>query len=267
MADAVDRWAEQLAAWAIPEHILATAPESPWVLPQGVFTRRVDRHLAAPATPTHRAVLAGLPGSVLDVGAGAGAASLPCAEAITHVTAVDTSAGLLAEFGRRAEALSLPFRVVEGRWPGVDVEPADVVVCAHVLYNAPDLEPFVTALTAHARRKVVVELAEAHPLTTLNPLWRHFHGLERPTGPTADDAVAALRELGLDPAVERWHKAAEPEYAHFDELVDVTRRRLCLPAERAGEVAEALRGLGVDEGTPPDLGSSGRDVVTLSWDR
>lgn len=112
---------------------------------------------------------------------------------------------------------------------------------------------------------MVVELADAHPLTSLNRLWRHFHGIERPSGPTADDAIAALRELGIEPAVVRWHKAATPEYARFDELVDVTRRRLCLPADRADEVAEALRGLGVDEGTPPDLGSSGRAVVTLSW--
>lgn len=265
MADALRRWSEQLADWAIPEHILAAAPESPWVVPKQVFARRADRQIAAAATPTHQAVLDALPGTVLDVGAGAGAASLPCARSITRVTAVDTSAGLLAEFRRRAEALSLPHHTVEGRWPDVDVEPADVVVCAHVIYNAPDLAPFADALTAHARRKVVVELAEAHPLTTLNPLWRHFHGIERPDGPTADDAVAALRELGLEPAVVRWHKPARPEYARFDELVDVTRRRLCLPADRAGEVAEALRGLGVDERTPPDLGSSGRDVVTLSW--
>ncbi|GAB3579965.1 hypothetical protein GCM10027445_49410 [Amycolatopsis endophytica] len=265
MADALSRWAGQLAAWAIPDHILEAAPESPWVLPQRVFTRRVDRQLTAPATPTHESVLSGLPGSVLDVGAGAGAASLPCAQVISRVTAVDTSTGLLDEFSRRARSLGLPHRVVEGRWPDVDVEPADVVVCAHVLYNAPDLERFVTALTAHARRRVVVEVAEAHPLTTLNPLWRHFHGIERPTGPTADDAAAALRELGLDPEVVRWRKEAKPEYAHFDELVDVTRRRLCLPPERADDVADALRGLGVDEGTPPDLGSSGREVVTLSW--
>ncbi|NIH86862.1 class I SAM-dependent methyltransferase [Amycolatopsis granulosa] len=265
MADAVRRWARQLADWAIPEHILAAAPESPWVVPRTVFARRADRQIAEPGTPTHQAVLDALPGTVLDVGAGAGAASLPCARAITHVTAVDTSAALLAEFRRRAEALSLSHTEVEGRWPDVAVGPADVVVCAHVLYNVPDLAPFVAALTAHARRKVVVELAHAHPLTSLNPLWRHFHGIDRPSGPTAADAIAALRELGVEPEVVRWRKAPKPEYERFDELVDVTRRRLCLPAGRADEVAEVLRGLGVDEGMPPDLGSSGREVVTLSW--
>ncbi|GHF02611.1 hypothetical protein GCM10017786_39990 [Amycolatopsis deserti] len=258
MADAVRRWSEQLAGWAIPAHILVAAPESPWFVPRRAFARRADRLIAEPATPTHDAVLAGLPGSVLDVGAGAGAASLPCARAITRVTAVDTNAGLLAEFTARAEALSVPCTTIEGRWPDVEAAPADVVVCAHVLYNAPDLAPFTEALTAHARRRVVVELAAVHPMTSLNALWRRFHGIDRPDGPTADDAVAALRELGVEPEIVRWHQPAKREYQRFDELVDVTRRRLCLPPDRADEVAEALRGA-------PDFGSAGRDVVTLSW--
>ena len=258
MADALDRWAGQLAAWAVPEHILAVAPESPWQIPHRAFARRADRRIGAPSTPTHEAVLAALPGTLVDVGAGAGAASLPCASAITHVTALDTSARLLAEFAARADALGLPHRVVEGRWPDTPTEPADVVVCANVLYNAPGLARFAHALTGHARRRVVVELAAVHPMTSLNPLWRHFHDLDRPAGPTADDAIAALRELGISPDVLRWHDQREPEYEHFDELVDITRRRLCLPAERSAEVADALRG-------SPDFGSTARDVVTLIW--
>ncbi|HVW43009.1 MAG TPA: methyltransferase domain-containing protein [Amycolatopsis sp.] len=266
---AIQQWRDQLAAWAIPDEILAAAPDSPWVLPRQVFVRRVDRQLRGPATPTHSAVLdaLGSGGTVIDVGAGAGAASLPCAKAITHVTAVDSSGPLLAEFDSRATELGLAHQTVEGGWPEVasQVELADVVVTAHVLYNVPDLPPFVAALNRCARRRVVVEIAAAHPLTALNPLWLRFHGLRRPEGPAAEDAIAALRELGIEPSVVRWQKKPSPEYQRFDELVDVTRRRLCLGPERAAEVADALREGGVDETTPPDLGSSGRAVVTLSW--
>ena len=38
--DAADRWREQLAAWAIPEAILANAPESPWGFATECFRRR-----------------------------------------------------------------------------------------------------------------------------------------------------------------------------------------------------------------------------------
>jgi SAM-dependent methyltransferase len=267
--DALAAWSEQLAGWVIPEHILAAVPDSPWVLPQAVFVRRVDRHLKEPAGASLEMLRESLSpkGTVLDIGAAAGAASLPAADAIKHVIAVDTNESLLAEFAARARAREIPHRVVHGRWPDVagQVESADVVVCAHVIYNVPDLAPFVHALTAHAARRVLVEIAEVHPLITLNPLWQHFHGITRPDGPTAADAVAALRELGIDPEATRWSKPAAPEYRRFDELVDVTRRRLCLPPDAAAEVADALRGLGVDAETPPDLGSSGRNVVTLAW--
>ena len=265
--DALETWSAQLAGWAIPEHILAAAPESPWVLPHAVFVRRADRHLRTPSGATYEQLTKALSpgGTVLDVGAAAGAASLPAGELISHITAVDTNEALLGEFAERAGAI--PHRLVQGRWPDVteQVEPVDVVVCAHVLYNVADLAPFAEALTSRARRRVIVEISEIHPLTSLNPLWSRFHGITRPAGPTADDAVAALRELGLDVQVTRWSKAAAPEYRRFDELVDVTRRRLCLPLAAEGEVAEALREMGVDSRTPPDLGSSGRNVVTLGW--
>src|SRR5207244_5307321 len=95
---ALDSWREQLAAWAIPEHILAGAVDSPWVLPRVVFERRAERRMAEPPDPSFREALAGLavPGSVLDVDAGAGAASLLLWERLTTVTAVDTDAQLLA---------------------------------------------------------------------------------------------------------------------------------------------------------------------------
>jgi hypothetical protein len=44
---------------------------------------------------------------------------------------------------------------------------------------------------------VIAEVAAAHPLTALNPLWRRFHGLGR-LGPVGEDFLAALAELDLD---------------------------------------------------------------------
>lgn len=268
---ALTHWAQQLAAWAIPEHILAGAEESPWVLPHSVFLQRADRQIANPTGATHAAAMAALttPGTVLDVGAAAGSTSLPLAgrAPLTGVTAVDVDERLLAEFATRAEALGVPARVLHGRWPELCARAgtADVVLCGNVVYNVPDLAPFVSALTACAHRQVIVELSTRHPLTTLNPLWRRFHGITRPEAPTADDCVAALAELGIQATVARWSRPPGPEHANFTDLVEVTRRRLCLPATAAADVKVALLELGFDPHIPPDLGSSGRDVVTLTW--
>jgi hypothetical protein len=264
---ALSTWADQLAAWAIPNEVLSRAEDSPWVLPRQLFIRRADRQLAHPTGATHAAATAALaePGTVLDVGAAAGATSL--ALPATMVTAMDTDGELLDAFAARAERQGVPAKVLHGRWP--DLAPwagtVDVVLCGNVFYNVADLGPFALALTNAARREVIVETAARHPLTELNPLWRRFHGITRPEGPTADDCVAALAEVGIHAEVTRWRREPEPEYADFADLVDVTRRRLCLPADAAPEVDKALRELGVDPDLPPDLGSSGRDLVTLTW--
>jgi hypothetical protein len=142
---------------------------------------------------------------------------------------------------------------------------ADVVTCHHVSYNVPEIEPFIAALCAAARRLVVVEMTASHPLVSLNALWLRFHGLARPGGPTAGDFLAIVQAMGIPAHAERWQRPGGRDYESFAELADVTRRRLCLPPERAAEVSRALEELGVDRGQPVDLGSSGREVVTIWW--
>ena len=204
---------------------------------------------------------------MLDVGSGAGAACLPLLPRCTKLTAVDTEPDMLDLLAQRAAASGVPLRLVAGRWPDVAAEAgvADVVTCHHVTYNVPDIEPFLAALTAAARRIVVVEMTAAHPLAMLNSLWLRFHGLVRPDGPTADDLLAILAAMGISADSQRWQRPGGRDYESFAELIEVTRRRLCLPPDRADEVADALAGLGVEPQLPIDLGSSGRDVVTMWW--
>jgi SAM-dependent methyltransferase len=263
------RWRDQLDAWAIPEEILAGAPESPWGFPVGLFRSRARRAGDRPATPSNREAARFLPsgGSVLDVGAGGGAASLPLAGTAGKLVGVDESPAMVASFLAAAAAAGVAAEGVEGRWPEVAgrVAPADVVVCHHVLYNVADLAPFVDALTGHARRRVVAELTERHPLVGLGPLWRRFHGLDRPSGPTADDAVAALAALGLRVDRQDWETSERFGFDDFDELVAFTRRRLCLPAERDPEVAEALLAAGTRQVDGVWVSGGPRRVTTLSW--
>src|SRR5258708_3019996 len=249
LAPLLDSWRSDLADWAIPEHITAAVTESPWVLPRGVFSRRADRLVAAPSGPSFRRAWDALdpPGSVLDVGCGAGAACLPLLPRWTQLTAVDSETDMLELLEQRAVAGGVTPRLVAGRWPEVAPQagPADVVTCHHVTYNVPDINPFLTALTAAARRTVVLEITAQHPLASLNQLWLRFHGLARPDGPTAADLLDILAAMGISAGHERWVRPGGADYDSFEELTDVTRRRLCLPPERADEYYAALPQSGI----------------------
>jgi SAM-dependent methyltransferase len=261
MGDAQRRWAEALAAWAIPEEIRRQATDDPWRLSPNLF-RAPDPAEAPADTPARRRALEALPdsGTVLDVGAGGGAASLPLAPPAARLVAVDESEEMLAAFTARAEERGIDHETFLGRWPDVagSVPVADVVVSNHVLYNVPDLGPFALALTEKARRRVVVEISGRHPVAGTNPLWHHFWGIDRPERPIADDALDVLVEVGLRPQSERdqrsnWHRHNVDD----DQWVAFLTRRLCLPPERQDEVREAAAAF-----PQPTT----RDVVTIWWE-
>jgi SAM-dependent methyltransferase len=255
------RWRDALAAWAIPDEILAAAPASPWIHPPKLFRMgETTADGAMPDTPSfaQAASALGAGGTVLDVGCGGGRSSLPLGPLVTHVTGVDESEAMLAQFREAAAARGTPCDTVLGRWPTVaDAAPtADVVVCHHVVYNVGEIVPFVDALARHARRRVVVELTERHPQSTLNDLWRHFWDIERPTEPSADLFAEIVRSLGHEVAVER--SVRTPRNAALDraELVAFVRQRLCLPAARDPEVDAALGTSAV---------ASIQEFMTVAW--
>lgn len=256
---AARRWADALASWAIPPHILEQAPESPWAHPVALFVARGDEPVTVSTARAREALPAG--GSVLDVGCGGGRAAFAAVPPAATVTGVDAQPPMLEAFAAGARSRGVGHAEVLGRWPDVaDAVPdADVVVCHHVAYNVADLAPFVRALDARAHRRVVLELPVRHPLARMAPLWRRFWDLERPDGPTARDALDVVREAGFDARLEEWDDPAPPREAALDPADQVrwTRVRLCLPAERDDEVAAALAA------QPP---AGPRRLATLWWD-
>jgi len=259
LSDLADRWRADLAAWAIPEDILAQAPASPWIHPVSMFTVGDDE----PDTLSHQRARAALGpgGSVLDVGSGGGRASMALVPPAGSLIAVDHSPAMLTEYAAAAHRRGVPARTVLGQWPAVadDVPVVDVVVCHHVVYNVADIVPFLRALDAHAGSRVVVELPARHPLTWLDPLWRRFWGIARPTRPTDADLLRIALALGFDAHLDRWVDqtwASRVARTDLEPVADV-RTRLCLPADRDDDVAAALRDL-------PEPAT--REVATLWWD-
>ncbi|MBA2463093.1 MAG: hypothetical protein H0V45_15255, partial [Actinobacteria bacterium] len=65
----------------------------------------------------------------------------------------------------------------------------------------------------------------------LDPLWRHFHDVPRVPGPSYLDALALVRELGIDPAVKVVSVANRRRFSTLEEAVEHYRDGLLLPDE------------------------------------
>jgi SAM-dependent methyltransferase len=254
---AAERWREQLAAWAIPTAILDRAPESPWRHDVRAFAVDADLDRDTISARWAREVLPPLGGTVLDVGCGGGRSSLALVPPANELIGVDRSGAMLDAFVDAASAVGVVRRTVHGVWPEVASTTPVAVICHHVVYDVGDLVPFLWALTDHARLAVVVELTVRHPMSAWSEAWRHFWDLDRPEGPTFVDALAVVRELGLDPEVavgpRRRLSSAASDPAR---LVPMARRRLCLPPERDDELAAWLRE------HPPEWPT---EVATMRW--
>jgi hypothetical protein len=256
--DAAARWKDALASWAIPDWILAQAREDPWALPVALFeNKQLD------ISPSHVRALEALPagGDVLDVGAGRCAMSLPLRPPATRIVAVDSSPAMLENSPADVAVL--------GRWPDVASQAgrASVVVCGHVLYNVADLMPFVTALNAAARQRVVAEITRTHPRNRPleRELWRHFWNLDRPEGPTWEDAVAVVRQAGIEPSVALW-ESPQRGGGSLDELVSWMRRTVCLEPDRQNEVRAIVLRHAAERDGLWRLSPEPRALATLWWD-
>jgi SAM-dependent methyltransferase len=266
LTEAGRHWAEQLGRWAIPDDIVAQAEVPPWAHDPKTFAVDDTLDPSSPIFELARELLPPNGGSVIDIGCGGGRSSIPLAPRATHITGVDESAAMLERFATAAEAAGVRHHQLRGRWPDVYIEAemrgeplptADVAVCHHVLFNVPDIEPFLVTLTAAARLGVVVVMPKKHPLSAWNEGWVHFWDLKRPDGPTSDDAVAVLRALGISPEVVVVPRPALSRHAEDPaELVESARRRLCLPKVREAEIEAWLRD------HPPAFM---REVVVLRW--
>jgi len=172
---------------------------------------------------------------VIDVGAGTGRHAIQLARACARVVAIEPSASMreLLE-ARVAEERLENLEIVAEPWPAA-ARPADVVFSAHVVYGVPDLEAFVCAMTASARRSCILVLGLPAPAEALRELVVAVHGAARPPRPAALEALAVLHQLGLRASMELL-QGTERDVAFdtSDEDVQEACLRLGVPADGQG---------------------------------
>ncbi|GAB4111774.1 MAG: class I SAM-dependent methyltransferase [Roseiflexaceae bacterium] len=188
--------------------------------------------------------------TVLDIGAGAGRHSLFLAERVAEVVAVERSASMRQQLEVRIAQRGISnIRVVPAEWPASDLPPADVVICAHVIYGVPAIGPFLQALHAHARRAWFIAAGFRQPSAVLHPFWERIHGQQRLPLPGALECLNVLYQLGI-PAQLNHIPASRYSYGDAEEALIDLRWRLRLPETPASDAAirEAIAELLIDDG-------------------
>lgn len=153
--------------------------------------------------------------TVLDVGAGAGRLAVPLAERCKHVTAVEPSEAMQSNLKNQVDAWGLKnLSVITATWEEADVEKADLVVCAHVVYTVIEIESFLRKLTTSSRRDVIVVVFDEPAMANYFPLWKLVYGEDRISLPTLPELKSVLQEMQIEFDVEQlpeWQSRPFPD--------------------------------------------------------
>ena len=173
------------------------------------------------------------PGSTaLDVGGGAGRMALPMALRCEHVEVVEPSDSMIAQLRESASEASIEnFSVSQSNWEDADVENADTVLCAHVVYGVADIEPFIRKLEAHARSLVVLLAFVESPMNRISRFWRPVHGEERIDMPALPELVNVLWDMGIYPDVQMLGPVMPDRFEDREVALTQLRNRLYVKAD------------------------------------
>jgi len=245
---ALAAWKQRVAAYYAQSHRIRSAvgatdqerwePLSPFFKadPRRTDDSEVIRlaHEVTPAT------------TLLDVGGGAGRLALPLALRCRHVTVVEPSPSMGETLRHLAAETGIAnLTIVACRWAEAEVEPADVVLSAHVIYAIEDIGPFVVKLAAHARQKVYIPTFMRPPCARYAPFWSRVYGEDKQELPGAAELMQVLWELDIYPNLEMYAPVPVRPFKDWQRAVDTLRSRLAVSPDTAHDarLQQAMREL------------------------
>jgi hypothetical protein len=152
--------------------------------------------------------------TLIDVGAGTGRHSLPLAQRLEWVTAVEPSEGMRALIPPRDN-----MTVVASTWEDAAVAPADLVICCHVMYGVEEPVSFIAKMERSARERIFIMMREVpmvHPAVVIR---ERLLGEPEPRMPRFSDLFMLLIQMSIAPDVDFIRYPIIQRYEDIDEAL------------------------------------------------
>lgn len=134
--------------------------------------------------------------TVLDVGAGVGRYTVPLAQRVKRVIAVEPSGGMRRYLEQDAKAAGATnIVVVPATWEQASVDPCDVVLCSHVVYFIANIKGFLEKVPDTCRGHCVMAVRTNQRDAQLRVLWELIHKEPRVPEPGLMDLYNALYQV------------------------------------------------------------------------
>lgn len=140
---------------------------------------------------------------IIEIGGGAGRIGLPMALKATTLTNVEPSSAMREQFSiATAEHGIANAKVIAAGWPLPEPINADVVLTVDVTYFINDIEAFIRAMHASARRRVMILTWTVAPPNVSAELFRTAFGEQEAPSPGFRELLPVIWDLGIVPDVQ-----------------------------------------------------------------
>ena len=195
---------------------------------------RADPHRTDDEALNAVARLIGTVETLLDVGGGAGRFAVALALRCAAVTVVEPSESMLEQLHEATvEAGLTNVESISSEWETAEVEPADVVLCSHVVYGIADIGPFIEKLAAHAMGRVVLVSFVDSPQAGVAALWQPVHGERRINLPALPELVNVLWEMDIYPDIHMVTVTRPPRFETLGDATEELAHRLFIGSDSA----------------------------------
>lgn len=240
------------------------ATRSEWFRPSAQRQLGPDPFLAAVTARVTPAA------TVLDVGAGGGRYAIPLAARAREVVAVEPAEPMVRVMREEAELAGVRnLRIVQGDWLEAAVEPADIVICSHVIYPIADVVPFLEKLHSATKGTCLLYLNAGQPPWEDPDLWLRLHDQPMRPQPTYIDAYNVLHQLGIfaDVTIVTFLRRSAMREPTFEAAAERFRDTLILDQrpETTARLHEVLRDTLVQKDDGWQLPPQPAQAAIISW--